>query len=169
MQCITNTALAHNCTVAMIDSGANVNVGPITLADELQLEIIPHPDKRGIGTAKSDGILTIIGWIFPSGYTGPIAILQEAAFTLLAVINLQRNGMGVDFPHGETSCHLYTEHSTFATLQRNQEQDLYFIDINKLMSTCLRTYLNQMTYRSQLHQWYLAAHVGKYLRHTVWK
>jgi hypothetical protein len=88
MQCITNAAHAHHCTVAMIDSGANVNVGPITLADELQLEIIPHPDKRGIGTAKSNGILTIIGWIFPSGYTGPIAIEQEAAFTLLAVINL---------------------------------------------------------------------------------
>jgi len=124
MHSITNTAHAHHCTVAMIDSGANVNVGSITLANELQLEITPHPDKRGIGTAKSDGVLTILGWIFPSGYTGPIAIVQEAAFTLLAVINLQRNGMGVDFPNDETSCHLYTEHSTFATLQRYQQHYL---------------------------------------------
>ena len=78
----------------MIDSGANVNIGPPALADKLQLSIVPHTDKRGIGTAKSNGVLVIIGWIFPSGYTGPIAIVKEAAFTLLAVINLQRNGMG---------------------------------------------------------------------------
>ena len=95
----------------MIDSGANVNVGPLALADALNLAIIPPADRRGIGTAKSDGILTIIGWIFPSGYTGPIAIVKEAAFTLLAVTNLQRNGMGVNFPHDEPKCILYTTNS----------------------------------------------------------
>ena len=104
MQCITNTAQHSNCTMAMMDSGANVNIGPLALAEALHLAVIPHTDKRGIGTSKFNGILTIIGWIFPSGYTGPIAIVKEAAFTLLAVINLQRNGMGVGFPCDELSC-----------------------------------------------------------------
>ena len=84
---ITNTT-ATQCTQAMIDSGANVNVGPAALAEVLNLAIIPHTDKRGIGTAKSDNVLTTIGWISPSGFTGPIAIVKEAAFTLLTVINL---------------------------------------------------------------------------------
>ena len=108
MQSITNTAHHHYCTQAMIDSGANVNIGPPALADKLQLAIVPHTDKRGIGTAKSDGMLVIMGWIFPTGYTGPIAIVKEAAFTLLAVTNLQKNGMGVDFPFNENYCILYT-------------------------------------------------------------
>ena len=141
MQCITNTAHKAHCTEAMIDSGANVNVGPITLAETLQLEMIPHTDKRGIGTAKSDGLLTIIGWIFPSGYTGPIAIVKEAAFTLLAVVNLQTNGMGVDFPHDEAICRLYTQHYTFVELTRNHEDGLYFINLKKLMNDYMPTFV----------------------------
>ena len=105
-----------NCTQAMIDSGANVNVGPKAFAEAMNMAIIPHTDKRGIGTAKSNGILTIIGWIFPSGYTGPIAIVKEVAFTLLAVINLQQNGMGVYFPHGEQICTVYTGEVPFIHL-----------------------------------------------------
>jgi len=101
MQLITSVTHTNYCNRAIIDSGANVNIGPPSLADALQLAVIPHADKRGIGTAKSDELLTIIGWIFPSGYTGPIAIVKDAACTLLAVINLQRNGMGVDFPCNE--------------------------------------------------------------------
>ena len=133
MQSITNTANHNCCTQAMIDSGANVNIGPPALVDRLQLAIVPHTDKRGIGTEKSDGMLAIIGWIFPTGYTGPIAIVKEAAFTLLAVINLQRNGMGVDFPFNEDYCLLYTKDSVFAELTRCTVNQLYFIDINKLL------------------------------------
>ena len=46
MERITNTALTTSCTRAMIDSGANVNVGPIALAKALHLELIPHADTR---------------------------------------------------------------------------------------------------------------------------
>ena len=80
--------------MAMIDSGANVNIALIELAEQLNLAVIPHNDKRSIGTAKSDDTLHIIGWIFTSGYTGPIAIVQEAAFTLLAVVHLQKKWHG---------------------------------------------------------------------------
>jgi len=141
MKHITSTAANISFTQAMIDSGANVNVGPVELANALHLEIIPHTDKRGIGTAKTSGFLTILGWIFPSGYTGPIAIVKEAAFTLLAVVNLQRNGMGVDFPHDDTICRLYNQTSTFAILQRDKAHNLYFIDLHKLMSDYLPTYV----------------------------
>ena len=63
---------------AMNDSGANVNIGPKWLAKELQLSIFPHLDARGIGTAKSDIILDIIGRIYPGGYAGGIALVEEA-------------------------------------------------------------------------------------------
>ena len=132
MQRITNSH-TDKCTLAMIDSGANVNIGPPALTAYLQLTVIPPTDKRSIGTAKENGVLTIVGWIFPTGYTGPIAIVKEAAFTLLAVINLQRNGMGVDFPYNDDICVLYTHKYTFAHLLRCPYNELYFIDISKLM------------------------------------
>ena len=142
MQRITNV---HSgcCTLAMIDSGANVNIDPPALAKHLNLAVIPPNDKRAIGTAKIYGLLTITGWIFPTGYTGPIAIVQEAAFTLLAVINMQRNGMGVDFPYNEQTCVLYTQRYTFAHLTRCPYNELYFIDISKLLDTYIPEYIAQ--------------------------
>ena len=67
--------------------------------------------------------------------------MKEAAFTLLAVVNLQRNGMGVDFPHNDPICCLYTKTSTFAVLQKDLLHNLYFIDLHKLMSDYLPTYV----------------------------
>lgn len=45
--------------LAMIDSGANVNLGPKWLANALGLIIVPHKDARKIGTAKSSDALDI--------------------------------------------------------------------------------------------------------------
>ena len=38
--------------MAMIDSGANVNLTPVWLAEALGLHIFPHTDGRSVGTAK---------------------------------------------------------------------------------------------------------------------
>ena len=72
---------------AMIDSGANVNLAPVSLARTLGLHVTPHTDDRKIGTADSDGSMIIKGWIHPRGYTGPIALVEVAAFTLIACSN----------------------------------------------------------------------------------
>jgi hypothetical protein len=79
---------------AMCDMGANVNVGPVRLAKMLELPIIPHVDGRRIGTADAAGSMDIVGWIFPRGYTGPIALVKRAAWTLLSIMQIQQNGMG---------------------------------------------------------------------------
>ena len=83
---------------AMVDSGANVNLGPKRLAKALGCTIIPHTDGRKIGTADAEGTMEILGWIFPRGFTGPIAIVRKAAWTLLSVGELQSHGIGVNFP-----------------------------------------------------------------------
>ena len=81
---------------AMIDSGANLNLGPSRLAKALRLEIVPHVDARRIGTADTKGHMVIIGWLFPRGFTGPIAIVERATYTLLSVSELQQYGIGAN-------------------------------------------------------------------------
>ena len=62
------TTPSPNMMMAMIDSGANVNLGPPSLATDLGLQLCPHIDTRRIGTAHSDSKLVILGWIFPTGF-----------------------------------------------------------------------------------------------------
>jgi len=83
---------------AMVHLGANVNAGPLWLGRALGLQIMPHTSGWKIGTADTEGEMEIVVWIFPRGYTGPIAMVKKAAYTLLSVIQLQRNGMGVHCP-----------------------------------------------------------------------
>ena len=47
--------------LAMIDSGANVNLGPKWLTKALGLVMVPHTDSRKIGTAKVADSLVILG------------------------------------------------------------------------------------------------------------
>lgn len=56
-------SLAETSTssLAMVDSGANVNLGPKSLARALGLVMVPHADSRRIGTAKSADALVILG------------------------------------------------------------------------------------------------------------
>ena len=89
-----------------MDSGANVVVAPVCLAQYLGLPITPNTDGRTIGAADADAALTTVGWIFPEGYTGAIAMGKEAAFILVAVNQLQRHSMGVCFPPLQMVCRL---------------------------------------------------------------
>ena len=101
----------------MVDSGGNVNLGPKQLAKALGCTIIPHTDGRKIGTADAEGTMEILGWIFPRGFTGPIAIVRKAAWTLLSVGELQSRGIGVNFPPDSKRCDLYLTRFLFI-LQR---------------------------------------------------
>ena len=125
-----------NTLKAMIDSGANINLAPSSLAKMLGLQITPHTDGRKIGTADSEGSMVIAGWIHPRGYTGPIALVDNAAFTLLAVTELQSHGMGVVFPPCTQSCLLIVirdgEEVVHTEIQRDGPTKLYFVDITEL-------------------------------------
>ena len=128
----------ENKYLAMIDSGANVNIGPKWLAKALGLMVVPHKDSRKIGTAKESDSLEILGWIFPYGVTGPIAIVENCSYILLAVIQLQNHGMSVIFPEKEcdasaTKCILARGEQIFAELDQSVVTNLYFIDLRKLM------------------------------------
>jgi hypothetical protein len=91
---------------AMVDQGANVNLGPVLLAKALGLTILPHTDGRQIGTADAKGQMEIMGWIFPKGFTGPIELVKRAACTLLSGTQIQRNWMGVHCPPLLSTCEL---------------------------------------------------------------
>ena len=62
---------------AMVDQGANVNLGPVRLAKALGLEIVPHMDGRKIETADSEGQMEIVEWIFLGGFLGAIALVRR--------------------------------------------------------------------------------------------
>ena len=49
--------------------------------------------------------------------------------------------MGVNFPHDEPTCCLYTKCSTFIELHRDSEHGLYFVDLIKLMSDYMPTFV----------------------------
>jgi len=115
-----------------------VNLGPLRLAKALGLVIVPHTDGRRIGTADAEGHMDIEGWVFPRGYTGPIALVRKAAYTLLSVIQLQQHGMGVHCPPERPICVLTVikndEEIVYDELQQSPPTNLYFINIYKLMS-----------------------------------
>ena len=50
--------------------------------------------------------MEIVGWIFPGGFIGAIALVGKAAYTLLSVTELQKNWMGVHCPPGRSLCTL---------------------------------------------------------------
>jgi len=133
---------------AMVDLGANVNIGPLSLGRALGLQIMPHTSGRKIGTADTEGEMEIVGWIFPRGYTGPIAMVTKAAYTLLSVIQLQRNGMGVYCPPDRPVCVLtifdnMTE-IIFIELTQSAPTNLFFVDIRKLISGYFPEYIQPL-------------------------
>ena len=81
--------------------------------------------------------------VFPKGYTGPIAIVREGTYMLLAVIQLQQNGMGVQFPIYSTLCMLThmsgNEEAVFAEIVQSFPLQLYFIDIYNIYICKLMT------------------------------
>ena len=108
---------------AMVDQGANVNLGPVRLAKALGLDIVPHTDGRKIGTADSEGQMEIVGWIFPGGFIGVIALVKKAAYTLLSVTELQKNWMGVHCPPGRSICSMTVI---------EEDREVTFIEIERL-------------------------------------
>ena len=133
---------------AMVDLGANVNLGPVRLARVLSLTVVPHIDGRKIGTADTEGHMVIVGWIFPCGFTGPIALVEKAAYILLSVIQLQKNGMGVHCPPERPICILTMmdneDEVVFIEIYQSAPTNLYFVDINKLIDGYMPEYVPQV-------------------------
>jgi hypothetical protein len=111
------------------------------------LAIEPHTDGRKIGTADAEGSLTILGWITIPGYAGRIALVEGAAFLLLSVIHLQRNGMGVHCLPSSTLCQLTVIEDEveveFMVLSLEAPTNLYFVDVRLLLYDCLPLFVPQ--------------------------
>jgi len=151
--------------LVMIDSGANVNLGPKWLVSALGLVLVPHSDSRKIGTAKEADLLVILGWIFPYGVTGPIAIVDECPYILLAVIQLQAHGMGILFPEKEFGinsavCILTRGGVVFAELEQSSSTNLYFIDLRKLLDDYVPTYVAQSNDETSVEMGQLGGNLG---------
>jgi hypothetical protein len=132
---------------AMVDQGANVNLGPVRLAKALGLEIVPHTDGRKIGTADSEGQMEIVGWIFPGGFIGAIALVGKAAYTLLSVTELQKNWMGVHCPPGRSLCTITVMEEdrevVYIEIVQSAPTNLYFVDLRKLLDDYQPEYVQQ--------------------------
>jgi len=128
----------------MIDAGANISMGSLAFALALGAEVHPPTDDRKIGTAeKSQHQLVILGWVYLSGYTGPIAIVNSG-FLLLSTCQMQKRGMSTEFPMFETVCHLSNTDGWFATLDQCERTKLYYIDIRRLLDITMIPYVAQL-------------------------
>ena len=150
------TSTTTDPTIGMIDSGANISLGPLILADILGLQMVPHNDSRKIGTASESGTLIIVGWIFPRGYTGPIALVHGAKYILFGVSQLQKNHMGVRFPPAQLICLLTVmvdnKEEVFLKVDMSQNTHLYFIEIRKLMQDYVPEYVQFHYYNNKQNQ-----------------
>lgn len=127
----------------MIDSGANISMAPPSLAEGLGLEIHPPLDNRKIGTAEKTGQrLVIEGWIYPDGYTGPIALVKDG-FLLLSTSQMQKRGMETTFPKFQLVCLLSDSNGWFATLNQCGLTRLYFTDVRQLIYATRIPYIKQ--------------------------
>jgi len=83
-------------------------------------------------------VMVIIGWIFPRGYTGPIALVNNASYILLSVIQLKKNGMGVHCPPERTICLLTIicddAEQVVMELEQLSPTNLYFVDVRMLLN-----------------------------------
>ena len=140
---IQSTYITDDVFNGMIDAGANVSIGPRQLATALGVTIHPPTDVRKIGTADKAGQLVISGWMYLEGYTGPIAIVEGAAFLLLSTSQMQKHGMGVEFPADQMVCHLSTKDGWFVTLEQCCQTRLYFIDVRRLWAAYCTPYIRQ--------------------------
>ena len=130
----------------MIDSGANVNLGPPRLVTDLGLQLVPHTDSRRIGTAHTDSKLVISGWIFPVGFTGPIAIVTDCSHILVSTVQLQLHGMGVYMPPHESFCSLTTVDGTFVDIPQCPVTHLYLINMRKILASYRPLHIDQPGY-----------------------
>jgi len=127
----------------MIDAGANISMGSLAFATALGAEVHPPTDDRKIGTAdKSQNQLDILGWVYLSGYTGPIAIV-DSGFLLLSTCQMQKRGMSTMFPKYEAVCQLSNSNGWFATLDQCERTKLYYIDIRCLLDVTMIPYVAQ--------------------------
>ena len=135
----------ENIYDGMIDAGANTSLGPMRIALALNAVVYPHLDTRTIGTANSDGILNILGWIFinDKGYTGPIAIVDKGTHLLLSTRCMQDRGMTTTFPLYTTLCELSTVNGLFKIIERCNKTQLYFIDVRLLLEDYMTPFVRQ--------------------------
>jgi hypothetical protein len=133
MKVILQEVNSESSQKAMIDSGASVPLVPLQLAKLHVLVIIPHTDGRSIGTADQDGILPILYWVDLGGYIGLAAVSDKVSFIIVSVSQLQKRGLGVNFPIDECVCELYHQHGVLDIVQQCTQTLLYYVDIMSLM------------------------------------
>ena len=117
----------------MIDLGASVPLVQLQFAKLHDLVIIPPTDGRSIGTADQDGILPILYWVDLGGYIGLAAVSDKVSFIIVSVSQLQKRGLGVNFPIDECVCELYHQHGVLDIVQQCTQTLLYYVDIMSLM------------------------------------
>ena len=133
----------HSITNSLLDSGANVTLVPLEFMKKFNIDMKPHTDGRRIGTADKEGALEILGWIDLEGYIGLAAVCNQISFIIIAINQLKKRGLGVDFKCNTSDCLLYTKHGLFSKVEECPHTKLYFIDIRLLMGKYVIPFLSQ--------------------------
>ena len=87
--------------------------------------------------------MIIIGWIFPGGYKGGIALVKDANYILVSVQLLQQHGMSVEFPRDTDICVLLTTFGMFTEITQCPDLKLYFAYLCKLIDGYMPMYIEQ--------------------------
>ena len=119
--------------MAIEDSGANVNIATVDLANEAISRgyIMENtPVREQIHTAGTDGKLRILGWLMLGGYIGKLAVSIDASFNVISTSVHQERGLGTDFNINESNtCVLYNDNKVVLKSVKDTADGLYYFNI----------------------------------------
>lgn len=118
---------------AMIDSGANINITSIKVAEKYGIEIIKTKSQESVQFGKKGSKSDIKGY----GHFGSIirktAIIEDATETLIHVGTFVDKGMEVTFDEKRVYIRNKDNGETVCQGERDEESGLYYIDMDTLM------------------------------------
>jgi hypothetical protein len=122
---------SSNC-FALVDSGANINIGTTALSRILNLPIQSLTKAVSINTAASGGIMEAIGVIDVGGYLGHMLIVPRASQCLISTDVLTKRGLTVIL--STVTCILQTSKKEQIIL-RKQPNGLFYLNITKFVKS----------------------------------
>jgi hypothetical protein len=119
----------------LLDSGANVHIATLLLAQYLNLSIINFKKPVLIKTADKDSSMSAIGFIKIGGYIGDMIVVPQAGQNLISTSLLQEKKLNVIFNDDNTCDIRVNTHNMH--VDRNIASGLYYIQIKDFITSDL--------------------------------
>jgi hypothetical protein len=119
--------------LALVDSGAGVNIETTALSQRLQLPILYIPRTVSIKNAESGRIMKAIGIIDIGGYLGRMPVVPKAYQCLISTDVSTKRGLTVIFTKG--NCIIQNPQKEAIVLMKQANGLLFYLNIGKFLRT----------------------------------